>query len=110
MNKINRTLTKEKFELAVKDFRSFLKDKKNHSYHHPEFGNKIEGKLKFRHFIFYAMLKNRDIEKTTHDVSSEKYLVELDLIKKFRLNSDFLMCFPSLSEEEIKEIIINYFK
>lgn len=95
------------------------------SFHNKEFrptyaelGHKIEGKLNFNVFIFYAMLRNKNIEKTTHDVNSEKFTSAVDYFKNatketgwYRnyLYNELKIVFPSLKEDELVEVIENYF-
>ena len=84
-----------------------------------ELGHKIEGKLTFSIFIFYAMLRNKKIEKTTHDVESDKYKEQLMLFKAALPNYNGYMqsnifskiktVFPSITEEEIVSVIQKYF-
>ena len=95
------------------------------SFHNKDFrptyaplGHKIEGKLTFNVFIFYAMLRNKNIEKTTHDVNSDKFTEAVSHFKS-SLNKDSWYrnhmynkvkhVFPSLFEEEFIEVISNYF-
>lgn len=85
-----------------------------------ELGHKIEGKLNFSVFIFYAMLRNKKIEKTTHNIDSDKYKEQLMFFKS-TLNSEYngymkrhifnsiTTVFPSITEEEIINTVQKYF-
>lgn len=84
-----------------------------------ELGHKIEGKLTFSIFIFYAMLRNKKIEKTTHDIKSDKYKEQLMLFKatlpsysgytKSNIFNKLKIVFPSITEEEVISVIQKYF-
>lgn len=107
-NEVNFVISKEKYVNAIKDFKDFIKNKDNYSYPHEIYGHKVEGIIGLKHFMFYAMLRNKDIEKTTHNVESEKYQYALRMFRGLYNVDSIKQAFPSLKKEEIEEIIKNY--
>lgn len=120
---MNEAISKEKFLLAIKDFKEFSANKENGPYRDSE-GTKYKGDLRFSTYIFYAMLKNKDIAITTHSTDSDNYKDRLSMLKTYakdgttgyasweirnevKLISD---CFKSLSKEDIQAVIRHYFK
>lgn len=119
---MNMALTKEKFIQAIKDFKAFNLDADNKPYK-DTYGTKYDGNLRFTTYIFYAMLKGMNTDKTTHSVDSEKYkdrVLGLGLYAKdgsvgwmqWEVKEEMALiakCFKSLSEEDIKNVISHYF-
>jgi hypothetical protein len=101
----------------IKEFKESFHNK-NLKPTYAELGHKIEGKLNFNIFVFYAILRNKNIEKTTHDIKSEKFLSILYILKDFEnknsrykndLYNNINIVFPSILIEEVEELIKNYF-
>ncbi len=108
-------LTKAKWETAVKEFKAFLKDKGNMPYH-DTYGTKHPGNINLPTFVFYALLRDKDPLHCTHDALSEKYTDALTLMNSMSKKevhgwafndhySDIKACFPSLTEDDIAEVI-----
>jgi hypothetical protein len=118
---LNHALSKEDFVKAILDFKAFGADKENGPYK-DTYGTKYKGDLRFTTYIFYAMLRNRDINKVTHSVESKRFQDRVNCLKYFAgigshngpweaKNEIPLVskCFSSLSEEQIVSIIKSYF-
>lgn len=115
----NSALSKEEFIEARNDFREFSANKDNGPYRN-SYGTKFKGDLRFSTYIFYAMLKNKDISKVTHSVESDTFKDRVRGLKAFG-NGDYVdyevreeialiqKCFESLSAGQIKSIISSYF-
>jgi hypothetical protein len=54
----------------------------------PSYGTKYDGVFKFKHFIFYSMLKNKNIEKTSHDIESTRFKFEVSRINFIASSGD----------------------
>lgn len=98
-----------------KSFAKFVNEKSNRPKKDPHYGNKIEGNIKFIHFIIYAIICRKDPVKTTHDEYSENYIYNMELIKKLidgklsiHCKNEFLA--PFLSETSNPEEIIEEIK
>lgn len=120
--KFDRSLSKEQWKQAVCDFKAFNADKENGPYYDSE-GTKHKGNLRFMTYIFYAMLRGKNVSKTTHNVASENYTTRLEALRCFSEDKEYStpiyyyavrmqeelkliqMCFPSLSTVQIKNII-----
>lgn len=67
-------LSKERHFEIVKTFKEFAKNKENHPYKDQTYGNKIDGKLSFIHYVLYAIIRQKNPDLTSHDPkNSEKY-------------------------------------
>jgi hypothetical protein len=116
---MNLALSKDKFVQAIKDFKEFNLDIANKP-HKDEYGFKEEGSLRFSTYIFYAMLKGMKVNKTTHSVKSNNYLLRLNALKVYsegyyngcyHIGEELQLidkCFKSLSIEDIKKVISFY--
>jgi hypothetical protein len=122
----------EKKQELIKEFKAATKNKAFNPTIDTQYGNKYEGKLHYLHYMFYAMLRNKNIELITHDIESPKFKIrKLQLlsfvkdtyqeINKIQCNSgvycntnlDVILkslttVFPSLTKEEIIEIVTKY--
>lgn len=118
---LNYTLNKEDFVQAVSDFKLFSKDKDNGPWKNSD-GTKFKGNMRFSTYIFYAMLRNKNVDKVTHSVESETFRDRIDALKSMAgLSNSYVSyevreemaliskCFSSLSEDQIKSVIKGYF-
>lgn len=72
---VNHALSKERFKDVVASFKSFVKDKNNHPKKDEQYGTKYNFKITLGHFIVYAIIRNQDPSKTSHNPEgSEKYI------------------------------------
>jgi hypothetical protein len=83
----NTTMTKERYLQIIATFKSFVKNKKNHPTIDQDYGTKYEGNVRFEHFVLYAMLRNREPAKTTHDVNCETYISVMEQLKRMANSS-----------------------
>lgn len=112
MNNLNNeyVTTKEVYLKLVKEFKDSTKNDDFKPYYGKDWNGdkkKIKGKLAFEHYIFYALLKNKDITKVTHSVDSETYL---DALSKLKGKSEYIfkliqVALPSLSKDDFDKII-----
>tara|TARA_Y100001973_G_C5167120_1_gene316837 strand:+ start:729 stop:1163 length:435 start_codon:yes stop_codon:yes gene_type:complete len=63
----------EQFHEAIGTFRTYQADKSNHPTYDSTYGTKYPGKLSHIHYAFFAVLRGKSPEITTHDVNSESY-------------------------------------
>lgn len=93
----------------VASFRAFLKDPDNKPYYCSTYGTKYPGKVTFEHFVFYAMIKGKNPELTTHDINSERYQAILALFKRIgnkEVKAPASLGIPfGMSSEEVTEAL-----
>ncbi|ELP6119468.1 hypothetical protein QTV43_000613 [Vibrio vulnificus] len=77
----NENMTKERYLEIIANFKAFVNDIANKPYYDKEYGTKHQGNITFAHFVFYALVRGKNPEITTHDVESEKYLHVLELLR-----------------------------
>ena len=99
-------MTKELYLQLVKEF----KESANNKDFKPSWGKnwngdkeKQNGTFVFEHYIFYALLRNKNPEITTHDPLSESYHDALSNLKYLYESMKKIM--PSLSKELFMEIL-----
>ena len=109
-NKTQETITKEEFLSARNAFRKALKDPKAKPRYCKTYGTKYPGNIEFLHFGFYAILRNADIRKITHDVDSENYKRMVGILKSGWQNSSITSIFEGLTAGQVSEVIANYEK
>jgi hypothetical protein len=63
----------EKFHEAIASFRDYQAGKSNHPKYDETYGTKLTGKLSHVHYAFFALLRGKSPEATTHDVKSDSY-------------------------------------
>jgi hypothetical protein len=128
-NDMNTILTKEQYLETVKTFKSMFNDKsltqKKHFTTIKTVRNNVETEQKtciikpslyqLRHFIFYHMLRKKDPAATVHSIESEKYIYEMSRFNSIKEGKhlDFFIKeiqrgFPTLSPEQIRDIIRNF--
>lgn len=74
---------------AIKsEFKDSLKNEDFMPHNCSTYGTKYDGSFQFEHFIFYAMLKNKDIRKVTHDKDSIYYRYTLAKIAYMAFESN----------------------
>tara|TARA_B100000749_G_C18449194_1_gene475509 strand:- start:3024 stop:3488 length:465 start_codon:yes stop_codon:yes gene_type:complete len=71
-------MSEETFHTAIATFRSAVKDPNNKPRYDKSYGTKYAGLITFEHFVFYALLRGVDIRRTTHSITSERFL---DVVK-----------------------------
>lgn len=64
-----------------KNFVFFHQKDENKPFKCKIYGTKYKGKVKFIHYMVYALLRGRAVEKCTHNHASSNYLLNLKLIK-----------------------------
>ena len=57
----------------------------------PKYGNKHSGKLTYLHFMFYAILRNKDIKITTQNTESYQYRYRKAQLMSFIQDQHFQM-------------------
>lgn len=62
----------------MKEFKEVFHDKNQRPYKDEKYGTMMAGTLVFEHYIVYALIKGKDVEKVTHDVKSERFLQAID--------------------------------
>jgi hypothetical protein len=131
-----KTLTKATYLQLVQEFKDGTKNNDFRPTRN-SYGTKFTGELHFIHYVFYALLRQNSLEKTTHDVNSDKYQYVLAALKVLGNNtqenntslyraankvdaweytsdrntiiSSLLTVFPSLNEDIIQEVCENHF-
>jgi hypothetical protein len=107
-------MSKERYYGIIDNFRKFLKDKDNKPHKNETYGNKEEGKIRFEHFIIYAILRGRDISKTTHSIDSDKYkdiLIYLEFMSNGGKNIPKYLMEPfGFTQDEYLDVISKAFK
>lgn len=110
-------LSKEKWQMAVMDFKKFNLDPDNKPFKDSTYGTKYQGEIRFITYILYAMLREKDFRKTTHNVNSESFVDRISALKAFSegksvgnwvINDEIALakkCFSSLTTEELKAVI-----
>ena len=78
-------ISEDTFHNAVSTFRNAVKDPDNKPSYDDKYGTKYNGKIRFEHFIFYALLRGVDVRKTTHNVTSEKFV---GILRDFEKDSE----------------------
>jgi hypothetical protein len=63
----------EKFHEAIASFRDYQAAPANHPKYDENYGTKLPGKLSHVHYAFFALLRGKSPEATTHDVKSDSY-------------------------------------
>lgn len=115
----NYTMTKERFMEVVANFKAFVKDKANHPTYDKDYGTKYAGKLDINHFILYAILRQKDTAKTSHDpVNSETYLDAMAMFRKWANQEGKIQAWNinritapfGINEDELKDALVAYFK
>lgn len=102
------TMNKETYLRLVKEFKDSTKNKDLKPYWGKDWlGNKIKikGDFIFEHYIFYALLRNKNPEITTHDVSSESYIEAKYNVKNGYSFGVINKIMPSLTKEMYEEIV-----
>lgn len=114
------TLSKSRYMEIVETFKAFVKDKKNHPKIDERYGTKYNFRINIEHFILYAILRNKEPSKTSHDPeSSEKYMSamrSLELLSRsyseerenWYYKDTFAEAF-GISELELHELLKEYF-
>ena len=92
-----------KKEELIKEFKTATKNKDFKPTYDQTYGNKYAGELTYLHYVFYRMLINKSIEKTTHNIESAKYkfrkLQLLSFIKDIGNELTVMQCNEGLSYE-----------
>lgn len=113
INDVKSAVTKEEFLAVIRDFRNILKASKEER----------KKMFNFTTFIFYSMIRGQDIKRTTHDKNSRAFLDRIEALASFSQNKQngidwdikceincMKSCFPSLTDELIRNIICLYNK
>lgn len=67
-------LTMDTHAASIRHFRGFVADPANKPSQDPSYGTKHPGRITLLHFMFYAILRGKSPESTSHDPkNSEKY-------------------------------------
>lgn len=120
---VNNTfsLTRDRYLEIVSTFKLFVKNKNNHPKKDERYGTKYNFNIKLVHFVLYAIIRNQDPKKTSHDPEkSEKYEEAIkslnSLMKGYdesKVNLFYKAKFKDsfgITEEEINGILVEYFK
>lgn len=116
---INHALSKDRFKEVVLSFKSFVKDKNNHPKKDEKYGTKYNFRITLAHFIVYAIIRNQDPSKVSHDpINSEYYSDVMKELKSMVTNYNpdrkswryrtFKEAF-NISEEELNRVLSNYY-
>lgn len=102
-------LSKEKWVQLRNEFKTIFLDKSKrpvwveHSYG----SYKVDGVLGFQHFILYALINNKSVDKVTHDIESENFIETLN--RYFLRNNPsytwWIDVFPSLTSEDFDALV-----
>lgn len=113
--KQHETMTKEQYFKLVEEFKSATKNKEFKPCYVKNWNGdliKADGEFTFSHYIFYAALRHRNINKTTHSTESDTFKNAKDIIKfynkyskSFKFYEKIKKVIPSLTEEQFIEII-----
>jgi hypothetical protein len=60
-------LSFEEFHAAIVSFRTMVNNKENYSSKDERYGHKIQGNIHHSHYVFHALLRNKDPLKTCHE-------------------------------------------
>jgi len=93
LNKLN-TMTKEEYINTINGFKKYIKSQRNIK--------KENRTLGLRQFVFYALLRNKDYQKVTHDIESKKFK---EVISSFDRKYIKISGFENLNDDQIKEIL-----
>ncbi|MCY9861433.1 hypothetical protein OTK49_02730 [Vibrio coralliirubri] len=113
------TMSKERFAEVVSTFKAFVKDKNNHPTYDKQYGTKYAGKLNIKHYIVYAILRQKDTAKTSHDpIKSGAYLDSIAMFRKWAkeenaINAWYLSGITApfgITEDELKDALSAYFE
>ena len=63
----------EKKLILIKEFKAATKNNDLKPTVDETYGTKYEGYLTYLHYMFYAMLRNKNVALTTHDINAYKY-------------------------------------
>jgi hypothetical protein len=81
----------ERKKELTNEFKLATKDKKFMPLIDKEHGNKYAGKLTYLHFMFYAILRDKNIKDTAKNVESYKYRYRKEQLLSFIQNNNFQM-------------------
>lgn len=100
----------------MKEFKEVFHDKNQRPYKDEKYGTMMAGTLVFEHYIVYALIKGKDVEKVTHDVKSVRFLQAIDNLNgtglyynefyKDKAYKIINTVFKSLSKEDYIELLI----
>lgn len=79
----------EDFHQTIARFRAFQADKANRPTYDKRYGTKYPGKLGHLHYAFYAILRGKSPDITTHDVNSVSYAEIKDELARVAKDSPF---------------------
>jgi len=76
----SNTLTFEQYHHAIAEFRRhFHSDEAKPKY--DSYGSKHKGCMRYEHFAFYALLRNKPIDIVTHDTTSLRFKELVESLK-----------------------------
>lgn len=99
------------FHQAIVHFRNYHADKANRPTYDTRYGTKYPGKLKHIHYAFYAILRGKPAEITTHDENSESYIDVCEIFSSIRDGRTPRGCALlaeafGLSAEQIRHVLV----